>query len=841
MRTRRTAILLLAVLASIGGGPAAAQDGVIEVVVRERDGRPLAGEAVVTRPLEDPPPAAGRRYGFGTTDARGRVRFTDLAPGRYAVELRGLHHPDMVLPADNPYHQPPVVTLLAGDERPQRVEIELWPGVPVAAELRVSDDSYRLFRVLYHHLQTGRTLSASPFGGLLIERRLVAGDWLLSVEPPAGYLLVAVEHNGHASDRHQVRLDLAGDPGDHLVTWTYVAPARLTGVVEAEGGPLIPIEVSASLVEPGPWIDAARRLGGSRFERVSTLTDPTNGRYEMVLPDGRWRVAPSAANLAQSEPEERSVVLAPGDVGQADFYVRFDGRLAAEEGLALIVRVRRADGGPVEGAKVAVLPPPGGAGVALPLVAGETRRGGVAKLPGLASGSYRLVAAHRDFVEGESLLRIEENRPQRGEVELATGAEVWLEARDGGRPLPGVELAIERLGEAPAMTLDDDEIRAAKLRRVITSDQSGRASATGLYPGRHRLTARLLGEAGVDGRIELAVEYGDEGFAPVLETELAEGTARLWARRVAAASLTLTAACDDGMRPPPTAAARVVPLETSAAFAGEDGAERLARASAADGILALDRLPFGGAGRDRLRIGPLSPGVYRLALRPEGFTRWTWAFTATDPLRADDLQVLADDVVTDLGLFHLECAPAVDLRPRVLDGGPLPDLRAAEVTARILATGRDEELARPSIAQDEDAVRLRLLPTGRWRLVFTLRHPHFLPRPDLSFEATLELQRGGYQIGEPRIEAIGGALRLDCDDGVVRVRSLAGEPPSTSRQVPCTGERTLVPSLPPGPYRVDLCAGASCNPPRKRWPRVTVERGRTVELEFRSGAAPGPE
>ena len=369
--------------------------------------------------------------------------------------------------------------------------------------------------------------------------------------------------------------------------------------------------------------------------------------------------------------------------------------------------------------------------------------------------------------------------------------------------------------------------------------------------------AKLKGERGRGRLIVLGLVGGTRLERDAeLEIDGAE-TVELEGRMLPAASLSASLLCSDGWDLPDTVAVRVFnaydgeheldPLDFEPdAVTGDDPGIAFANAG----------LILGGRTRDALRVGPFEQGVYYLAVKPQDFDRWTWAFEVHTSARASKLQVdvtgggLGSDGAldnVDLGLFAVECAPAIDLLPAVAvtatpkgnvslaveegeEATPVafPDVREVEVDARFFDLDTDQRVGRRlSILRRDGRIQLRNCPGGRLRLDFTLSHPHFLPEPSLTWQVEMDLERGNYRQIAPEVEALGGAIVITGAGGSATLRG----PNDLRRHASFEADEVLFPSLVPGRYRVEVSGtgGESV----RGWRDLEVRVGETLRMDVR--------
>lgn len=827
-------VAALALALALGGSPALA--GSVEILVTLPDGRPARDIRVS---LEERRGGA-RLYRGALTDPQGRARIENLSPGTYHLSFGPWPYRDLVRPDENPYAPLEPVTL-ARPEDELTLEVRLMAGVPVAVSVDPSDGERNHFSAAFRNLETGLVLQQGFDRAGDLERVLARGRWQVSVQTTGGYLLESVTR-----DRQPVAvrstspplgpsvwLDLETEPfATHLV-WRYLAEARLTGEVIFEGE-RAGVRIAATLLEPGPALLDQQSRGRETPRRPTAGLD-RHDRFEMALPAGRWRIRPVSEWPLTGEPEQIDIELAAGEVAMVRFTVR------VEKGDLLGVRVVDEDREPVRGAVVEVRPlaPEGmDAAAEAPLLRStETDRWGRARIAGLPPRTgVRVVAGHPDLLVGEAVLEdFDPRNPEKSgtSIELPHGARLVAVAMDrAGEPVANVEVTVERIDALPPLPTRSEEVRRSKEHRLLKTGGNGRADAKGFYPGRHRVTAKAGGLRGTARRARVA----RPGERPADEVEVSLDLAtptevEVWIEP--AARFVASLYCSDGWNLPPAADVRVAPMTETGP--DEDAA-----------VLRLDGLDLAGEDRDRLEAGPLTAGLFALAVRPLGFRRWTWIYESHDPAGAYPLPVDRDEVAggetRDLGAVAIECGPAVDLLPEVRSGDPLPPLHEIRVEARIFDRETGVPLAEAPLATPRtDRIELRGLPVGAVRLRVALRHPHFLPTDTVTWEGEGELERGAWLEARPAVPALGGSLRVAAPGSPaallqVRLPAPEGEPGVETegeiRRQPLEAGRAVVPSLPPGPVDVELCIDETCDPPLRRWDDVEIVLGKETRLDL---------
>lgn len=835
--SRRTTVVALLACASLAS-EAWATSAEIRLIVTEHDGPPIADRRVSLVPQT---PVTGLRGSPGVrTDREGVARWAGIPPGRYTFDVHLDPGDPYVRPRDNPFVAVPVATVDAGD----RVELalELWRGVPVAVRASIDTGELPHLRFVATNAETGAT----------IERRLdvtgardvvvPAGQWDFRLRVPPGFRIADLARNGDPLVGHVARVDATRDYREQTLEWSLVAPSTVEG--EVRGGP---VQVVATLLEPGPWGPGAAARGGMNLERV-----PARGgvppEYEIRLQDGTWRVAPQSPALLRSDPPHVDVRLVPGEVRRIDFDVELE---EGERGPAIRVLVRDEHGDLVEGA-IAELHP-AGTGDGDPLDTDRLERYDLPRLVPPGPGDYLVVAGHERHLPASTVVRDFDPDVAEGRMVglvLPAGGEVRAKARSGeeGEPTPGVEFGFERLDGAPDPPPANPELAERETRRTTRTDATGWAVHEGLHPGTYRFEARVLGERGRSRFVDVRVP--GESPAPSVERTLTEASReRLELIVRDGASLAGSVACDDRGPFPKAVSFRVAPVELdwdTWLDEREPGAPGTREADRAARTLAIDEQPLEGRDLDRFFVGPLEPGAYRFASRGAGHEAWSWGFGDV-PRESSAILQLRDGEPVELGTIALACGPRLRIEPRLRSGEPLPDLRDGALVAEgdvRFDDGSEAPLEIVATATD-DAWTITGLLEGEVDLVAVLEHPYLVPaRHEERLEA-FAIARGEVAVRRPFFSRAGGAIDFDGADRWVALE-IAGpleEPgdggsgnrgarpeaaangvtaPEGPRIVPLEAGAAFVGGLVPGTYRVRTCGDPAC----ARGP----DEGRTVDV-----------
>jgi hypothetical protein len=337
-------------------------------------------------------------------------------------------------------------------------------------------------------------------------------------------------------------------------------------------------------------------------------------------------------------------------------------------------------------------------------------------------------------------------------------------------------------------------------------------------------------------------------------------------RLVPAASVSARLTCADRGPLPGKTAVRVLPVPLDA---GEDDLD-----ARKDAAFSRDDIVLTGREKDALFAGPVAAGAYAIAVRPEGFDRWTLFRGTEEPDRA--VPVLLETGKTgELGDIELDCSPTVRVEPEILTREAVPDLHDASLTisARRLepsagepavaatpegalggagagpgghpakrsgaAPGPDAErrsIPAPRQEAHDELIRLRGFPEDRVALSLTIRHPYFVPSTIEVKEAVLVLERGREASLRPPVPSLGGAIQFDATlGGVVAQLTLGADPaaPAVPERHPLDDEERAI-GIPPGRYTVELFADAEATRRIALWQDVVIEPRRTVDLRRRA-------
>jgi len=817
---------LLPIAALVGGFSVHA--GTIEVSVEERGAGPVPDQMIALYPVT-PDIQADLLYFFNTravgrctTGPTGRCQVTGLPVGVYVPFLFPIADPSLVAPIGPPMVAYGTATLSKADAR-ARLRIELQRGVRI--QFRVVSEGAAI--------PTRSRVELSNDGGEKAETALDArgrgqitltsGRWVAHLAGPAGARIVMVELDGGELTTVDVPIELRAPSSDRFVTWTLSPPCRVRGRVTTDTGEPPRVAIQATLVTPGPW-------GRSALCRATTCAPSSmasvdlTGNYLIELPSGTWRIAPIGVSFLESDPPFGELSCGEGQEVRADFNIRE--KESAEKQNVLVVRVLGDDDQPMPDVPVEVWPSRGNLDVSRPIASETTGRyGGAANFSKLAAGTYLLRArspGYRIAVVAVSGLDPEASLPRQVTIRLDRGATIDALATDEkDRPVTGVGLKVK--GIVPSQASDDPATRLAESEVELSvppsKDQTGHVLATGLVAGEYEVTPVLSRSAASTALINDVAGSGTAEKSVVLH--LGEHDRKDVIIRVRpAASLAGQLVCTDGGLLPRQADTCVLGLPAG----DEDDA---ARDGCSRPVIPSASVTLSGDRQNAFLVGPLTPGSFRLALRPRGYTNWTWVLGTPDGEQAAVVQVNGNDAV-ELGSIPVLCGPAVEVKPTVLSRDPLPDLTLALVSAELTRTSPEGKVERRVVTAERgrERVAIRELPEGEWTLDLSMSHPFFVPALPVRLSLPVKLDRGVQLRAGVEIVSAGGAVVIDSPAGSARVTGPDGKP----RLESATDGRIAIDGVVPGSYRVELCEDASCARVLKQWDAVQVVRGKKLVL-----------
>jgi hypothetical protein len=808
-----------------------ARAATVEVTVRERKGGLMEGQQVLLLPVLAPGEAPffwdRSRGGSAVTGASGKATFFKVAIGRYTVGLGPITGAGLINPSANPLAPPPEITIgAAGDS--VSVEIEVWRGSLLSSEI-ISDRATipKDAKVIL------RSLDGQPDADLpvdvqgRVERMLLPGRYEMELVAPPGYLLVDVVWNGESLPGHVVRFDIRDDPRQQSVSWYLSAPCLVTGTV-ADDAYNCPARVVATLVQPGPWIQAATLRGGSVFQVVPHQEWDEQKRcvYRLWLPEGRWTVRAEGDAVVSSDPESEDVSIVPGETRNLDFHLTTAGGGDTSKDQPLVVSVRTPEGRPLEGSIVEIWPPDTDSVAGLtPLKHGLTAGySGSISFRGLHAGNYLAGAGRDEYLDGSA--KVEGYDPKgkdatRVTVTLREGATLHAHALDEkDHPVQGVELTYTRLEPLPKMRVADESFVAKKKTGSALSDVTGHLEIRGLYDGPYRLDARMTGEQ--DATRFVLLREGAAKPARSIEERLSEGhRSDIDLLVLPAASLSGGIRCSDRGTLPTRASFRIFPADAPVEGFWRDKELETGAALKSDGVV------LRGTGADEFHLGPLSTGAYRLAARPDGQHYWSWALNELVPDRAAVYP--ADETsVVDTGTVEIECGPVVAVVPDLKSKEAVPDMRLGAVHASLRPAGDDNvrhDLG-AEVEPHSDRVLLRRLREGKFKTKLTVEHPYMIPASMTVPEQVLELTRGSMAEIRVVFDKLGGLVEVRGDGKAVRLTPAEGDPVFR----PVVDGKADFPGTDPGAYRVDLCGDPECSTRTATWMNVPVRAGATTFL-----------
>lgn len=801
---------LVTALALVAGLARPSWSATVVATVRDRDGALLDRIGVTVLPSSDDAranPRLGRSSWRGWTDLSGSVRIENVPEGSYVVDATDLPRGEaFVMPRHNPRAPPPAITVRgAADVIP--VALELWRGSLVQVTLSANRRAPHLSVNLLPREGVDPQVVRLSEDGLVVQTIVMPGRWTVVPQVPEGWLLTDILVEGESAPAADAVIDVS----DRSATGTrveivVVGMAELGGSLNLAGDTFCPVEgVLLTLLEPGPWFEAARQRGGSTFNVVKASISGRTCEWNAIVPSGRWRIDVVCADGCVVDPAGPQVIIGPGEYERVDF----NGIVPSGSGKHAATRavlVTDSEGKPAARARIEA-PAPGGR-PSTPVRADDQGRAMV-RVP--AAGGFRIVAGHGDHLDAETT--IEPGGAGGGKppgpvaIALRPAARVAVSASDSeSAPLAGVVVAFKALTE-PDDLLVEPLMRRWRRERTDSTGADGKLLWPGLHSGEAVLVARLAG-ADAD-RFIVDVREGGADAAPDprdddparllldLETGVTKDV-RIRVRPAARVAISLDPRCDDLPRE-----VEVVAVPASRLQDAGDEVEPLL----SEPTLRLPRLPRTGPGQLGVEAGPLETGRWIVAVKPDGFARWTF-FPGSEVVEdIEPIEAIAGEVAVAESV-DVDCDPLALLAVGVLAGGPGPDLRLADVAATYLPAHDGGTPVTVKTRRLRTRVRLEHLPVGSGRLHIVLRHPHVLPEPELAVERDVTLVRAGLVRLEGQVAALGGALRVGTGApfGAARRREQA----RPARIEPAREGLVLLPSLEPGEWIVEDCADAAC-------------------------------
>lgn len=324
----------LAIALSVSlAGPASA--GTIEVTLHHRDGWPIADQDIHLIPLSAYREAAREGwhpspvYEIEKTDHKGRAIFSGLPAATFTANVFGrLKDPLLVKPTNNPLASAQVVTLHAEDDM-GRIQLELWPGVPISLEIAGLDDlPLDGFNAIFRDAEKDVRVQSVSFRSPRLEHVLAPIAWEVSVDPRRGFELVGLERDDHPLESETAHLDLAREPRETHLRFAFTAsPIVPEGVVKTndlsnDDAPLqIGIEVSGarhavSVLEIYPLADLSEPVRSATVigRNSASIPDLPPGDYLVVVGGPNTLEARAELRNFDGDAERRTleVVLEPG-------------------------------------------------------------------------------------------------------------------------------------------------------------------------------------------------------------------------------------------------------------------------------------------------------------------------------------------------------------------------------------------------------------------------------------------------------------------------------------------------------------------------------------------------
>jgi hypothetical protein len=772
-----------------------------------------------------------------TTGLDGQATFPRLEPGVYATSIIGVTDPFLMSPISSGTDASQGRFTVRDEER-LTVPVALARGDQITVEFRYDITDDVVFEFSFVELATGMRLNQRLIKTTRTKVLLPVGRWRLEFRSPPGLVFRSLEFDGVTVPLASDTLEITEGGRQRFVTFTFTGPCFVRAHVWASGGE--PPDLTATQLSPGALTTAATAVGAPPLTPVRIPQEWPRPTYHGWLPDGVWRIAPTSERLESSEPP----------------FIDVDCTSTPQHSLEFTTRMRNGDGPAREDRlRITVLDPNDNAlddavvEVYLPETVdnneepiARSRTSAIypgarpeADFTGLPRKALVIVAGHAKWIDANVVVpevdpKKENPQHRSASVRLGAGATVEVDAlKPDGTAAEGVSLGLDR--QEPAMTtatrpsrlVQDEALRERKAHLGARTDATGRARITGIEPGSYIARGAHVGSG--DTSYIVQVREGEQEPADTLTLKF-QGTERTKVTVVlrAAASVVAEMICDDGGALPLKLDARLLAPDRDAPW----------RTTLPVGELAAPLHPLngravGGPETNRLRLGPLKPGEYCLAIRPAGFDRWTFAGSGDDPSRSMRLQ-LREGQEVDLGVWTIPCRTSLLLVARPIGDVKAPDLSHATATATIAASkirvDREAAERRGYRALEPlpllRALRLYGVPNEPVNVALRVHDRFLLPESisPLPNPLALDLERGREETVPLQFEALAGSLDIAVDAPAARAISVDG----TITRIERDERAGLLRAGPlrPGVYSVDVCADPACARVTHRFGDVTV-------------------
>lgn len=840
---RRRAFPLALALAVSGIAASAATD--VTVRITDRQGQALS-DVAVTLTLVESHTQRPRWFSIPsrTTGLDGQATFPRLEPGVYATSIMGVTDPFLISPT-SPGADASQGRFTARDEARLTVPIVLSRGDQVTVEFIYDIPADPVFEFAFVELATGMRVGQRLYKATRAKVLLPVGRWRVEFKSPPGLVFRSLEFDGVTAPLASDTLEVTESGRQRFVTVTFTGPCFVRAHVSTNA---YPPDIIATQLEPGPLTLAATAVGAPPLSPVRIPQDWPMPDYHGWLPDGLWRVAPTSDALESSEPPfididctstpqhalEFTTRMRAGDFGSREDRLTVtvldpnDNELDDAVVEVYLQEAVDADGEPIARSRTGAKFPHG------PLEAVFT---------GLPRKPLVVVAGHARWIDASVVVpfdpKEQDPRYRSASVRMGAGATVEVDAvKPDGTAAEGVSLRLDR--EEPAASartraarcVRDEALRERKAHLGARTDATGRARVTGIEPGRYVARGAYVGSG--DASYVVQVREGSHEPDDTLSLQI-EGTEQ---KRVTivlrnAASVVADLICDDGGALPLKVDARLLAPDRDAPWR-----TRLPVGEFIDPLFKLDARAVGGAGTNRLRLGPLKPGEYCLAIRPAGFDRWSFSGSGDDPIRSMTLQ-LRHGQELDLGVWTIPCRPSILLVPRPIgdvttlpatDPRSRPDVSHATVASAIAASAIrvDRESAERKSYRALEALpllrarRLYGVPNEPVTVALSVRDRLLLPESvsPLPNPLALDLARGREEIVPLQFDALAGSMDIAVDAPAARAIFANGTITPIVRDK-AAGLLRAGP-LKPGVYNVEVCADPGCSRVTRRFDGVTV-------------------